>query len=585
MGAFFLVDNSISPNNHNLALDMFQEMGFTLPQMIETGDLTIYVYPKMATCESNIYTENGYTIISIGTPIYKEFNYKDTLCSLLNDYIDQNISYESLTGHFSIMFCHAGKVEIIRDSLGSKHIFTDNKYHIISSHMLPICQCIEDDLHINREAFYEKFLTGFIMSPNTLFDEVVQIDDSIADIINNIDNGVNFTEITRNVQIKPQSTTCKQCLVDQANELCSYFETLKNYSKNGVDIGLSGGYDSRLVLACLNKYTKEKIHLHSHSTEDVHKNDLKIAYKMAEYIGETCHIVNTKKLNHCENIEEILRKSVLYFDGRSSYSIGGCGEVYTASYRSESTEKTPFTLTGVGGELYRNVFDIGQKKIRFDEFLRNKVFSADFRKAVSDDLFQSISNSVITRAAVRLNVNKHTKQSKAIAHRYYCEIMMPDGQGVALDAYNQVSCCIAPFMEPNIISKGYESVPFHCSGGEFEGQLITYIDSVLASLPSSYGYPIGKRSLKAKIKEGIRTYIPVSIWNRISTIVYGKHSKAEESSVIEELYANSKTIETAYTFMVQLFPEINFDCLLQSGENIRRIQFLAMTLYYFKERI
>ena len=585
MGAFLLV-NKLESYRTNHALNLFCEMGFSAPRTVEIGNIIIYVYPKMAIQNNNIYTANGYTIISVGTPIYKGMDYNNSLSYLLLDYKDQNIAYDQLSGQFTIIFCHAEKIEILRDSLGCKHIFTDRKYHIVSSHMLPMCECIGVNLHINKIALYEKFLTGFIMPPNTLFSEIVQIDDSVENQINNLGLPVSFIQPQQSKsQGQHSSITYQKCLTDQANELCNYFEKIKEYSENGVDIGLSGGYDSRLVLACLHKFTKKKIHLHSHSTEDVHQEDLKIAYQMANYIGETCYTVATKKLNHCDNIDEILRKSVLYFDGRSSYSIGGCGEVYTASYRSKSTEKTPFTLTGVGGELYRNVFDIGKKRISFDSFMREKVFSPDFQKAVSDNLYREISYSVIDKAALRLNIDKHIRQPKVIAHRYYCEIMMPDGQGVALDAYNQVSCCVAPFMDPHIIYQGYESIPFHRSGGEFEGQLIAYIDSALAAIPSSYGYPIGERTIKAKLKEGIRTYISASLWNRIADIKNRGKKKCDNSSLMNDLYANSKTLKDAYAFMAELFPEIHFEYLLQSSENIRRVQFVAMTLYYFRERI
>ena len=112
------------------------------------------------------------------------------------------------------------------------------------------------------------------------------------------------------------------CIAEQAKALHSYFDKLKNAASQGIDIGLSGGYDSRLALACLHKFNTGKLHLHSHATENVHQKDLEIAKQMADYIGVPCHTVPTKKLNNSDNVEDILRKSILYFYGRSSFSIG-----------------------------------------------------------------------------------------------------------------------------------------------------------------------------------------------------------------------------------------------------------------------
>lgn len=584
MGGIFIYKKN-TYKNINPAKEMFDEMGFKSPTLIDAGKWIICAYSKMINRESNIVSNGLCTLVSVGTPIYKGLDYSDSLNALLQDSLSGRIDYNKLLGQYTLLFCHKENIDILCDPLGSKHLFTDNGLHVFSSHMLPVCQCIEGNIHINKKAVYEKLLTGIIMSPYTLFEEVIQIDKQMMEYISNEDVGIKFIRWP-DIQIsKTHVISNEKCLAEQAETLRDYFTQLNMMSKNGIDIGLSGGYDSRLVLACLHKYSNGKMHLHSHSTENVHQADLSIAKQMAEYVDIPCHTVTTQSLFHCKKIDEILRKSVLYFDGRSSFSIGGCGEVYTASYRMESTEKTPFTLTGVGGELYRNVFDIGYKRIRFSRFMEDKVFLQSFRKAISNGLYLEIKDDILNRTAARLGIEKNRKYNKSIAHRYYCEIMMPDGQGVALDAYNQVSCCIAPFLEPQIIQKGYETIPFHYSGGEFEGKLIRLIDPDLAALPSTYGYPIAQRPIKAKIKEKMRAYIPTSLWNQLATMFHKNMEISSTEKALDELYANSQTIKDAYIYLTELFPEIDFHYLLFSKEDVRRVQFIAMTLYYLKERI
>lgn len=584
MGAFILYQKK-QVNNMEPALDMFAEMGFFSPQIINVNDWKLYVFPKMTANKPGIFSMDNCTIICIGTSIYKGLDYSESLNALLKDYLTQKVNYEQLIGQYTILFCRDNTIEILCDPMGCKHLFTNHNHSIISSHMLPLCQCINTKLHINKKAFYEKFLTGIIMSPNTLFEEIIQIDRQIAQRINKEDKGIKFIGTNTTIACGPSSKSFKNGIAEQAGVLREYFVHLNNAAKTGIDIGLSGGYDSRLVLACLHNYTKGQIHLHSHSTENVHQTDLSVAKQMADYVGIPCHIVETRKLCHSINIDEILRKSILYFDGRSSFSIGGCGEVYTALYRKKSTENIPFTITGVGGELYRNVFDVGFRNIRFDRFMEEKVFSQNFRKAISTRLYNEIKDDIILRAASRLSIDPRQKQSKTIAHRYYCEIMMPDGQGVAVDAYNQVSCCIAPFLESKVIEKGYEAIPFHHSGGEFEGKLIEFIDPKLSTIPSTYGYPIGKRPILAKVKERIRTLIPIGIWNRLSLVFHNNVNAYSFEAALDELYANSQTIKNAYAFLHELFPEIDYKSLLCSSEDIRRTQFIAMTLYELRERI
>ncbi len=584
MGAFFICKKE-NASKTKPALDMFADMGFVAPTSLEVGNWILLSFPKMVAVASNIASDGDSELVAVGTPVYKGLDYTGSIAALLQDFLYGRIDNEQLIGQYTLLFCHEDTIEIMCDPLGSKHLFTDNDYCVFSSHMLPICQYLEGDLHVNRKAFYEKFLTGIIMPPNTLFEEIVQIDKNMAEDITRECIGIGFIRGASFHASDNRATTFSESLAEQAKALQAYFELLSNTGRDGTDIGLSGGYDSRLGFACLHQYTRGKLHLHSHATENVHLKDLTIAKQMADHVGVPCHTVPTRKLSHCDHVDDILRKSILYFDGRSSFSIGGCGEVYTASYRVESTEGTPFTLTGVGGELYRNVFDIGFKTIRFDRFMEDKVFSHSFKNAIPESLYREMKDDIINRAAARLGIDQRGRQSKAVAHRYYCEIMMPDGQGTAVDAYNQVSCCVAPFMEPRIIVKGYEAIPFHHSGGEFEGKLIEYIDPGLAAIPSSYGYPLACRPVKAKIKESLRTYIPTSLWSKLSGAFIHQQKKHNSADILKELYGNSRTLEDAYSYMVSLFPEVQFSDFLRNGEDIRRAQFVAMTLFMHRERI
>ena len=90
--------------------------------------------------------------------------------------------------------------------------------------------------------------------------------------------------------------------------------------------------------------------------------------------------------------------------------------------------------------------------LSLNHLIKEKVFSSNFSMALPRSIYKSISEDLLKRIATRLGIQQYELQSPIVAHRYYCEIMMPDGQGNALDAYNQVSCCIAPFIEKKIIS-------------------------------------------------------------------------------------------------------------------------------------
>ena len=586
MGALFLYNKELANINLTPVVNLFEEMGFAAPHRIEAGQWIVYAYSKMIGSHDNCVEFHGSKLISVGTPLYKRLNYNDSLKELIRDYVSESIDLNDLKGHYNLVFIKENHIEILCDPLGSKHIFADQTMNVISSHMLAICEGIPGNLSVNRNAVYEKLLTGMIMPPNTIFTNVYQINTEIRQRIEKADIGVSFLNCQRKERDNcSQQLSRQQCLDEQYEVLSSYFSGLNAQSNNGIDAGLSGGYDSRLVLACMKRFMKGKMHLHTHSTEKVHQKDLNVALRMAEYVAVPCHIEKTKKLEHSANTDEVLRKSILYFDGRSSYSIGGCGEVYTADYRKRSTENTAMTLTGIGGELYRNVFGMTDKKYKFCGFMEEKIFSHSFKKAVSHSIYESVCKDVIERTATRLGIEREKRYSRDTAHRYYCEVMMPDGQGTALDAYNQVSCCIAPFLEPDIIQEGYKSIPFHGSSGDFEGNLIAQIDEGLASIESSYGYPLNKRPTIVRIKEKARQYIPADVWTGMSNLLHMKEINKSTDIDIDNAFYYSSTLSSAFRHLRFLLPDVDFSYLLHTGEDIRRVQFIAMTLYYYKERI
>lgn len=164
--------------------------------------------------------------------------------------------------------------------------------------------------------------------------------------------------------------------------------------------------------------------------------------------------------------------------------------------------------------------------------------------------------------------------------------MMPDGQGNALDAYNQVSHCIAPFLEPAIIRKGYEGIPFHGTGGDFESSLIKAMDAGLAELPSVYGYPLSKRPAKYRIKEFIRAFFPVELWEKMAAVFKAPATgNAGAYQELTDVFKRSDMLREAMADLYALFPEIDFSKMTHDTDSVKRMIFIAATLYLNKERI
>ena len=161
-------------------------------------------------------------------------------------------------------------------------------------------------------------------------------------------------------------------------------------------------------------------------------------------------------------------KICFFFDGRTSHDIGGFSATYTANYRLNATDRCMTTLTGVGGECLRNHFCVKGKSINADAFFDDVIFNSHFRKTAGEAVYRRIAEKHLSKCEQLLDVKLHGKVNRINLRRYYSEIMMPEGQGHVIDAYNLVSWCVAPFLDWQVLSVAYCGMPYLGYMGEYE---------------------------------------------------------------------------------------------------------------------
>lgn len=587
MGAFFLY-RKLTDINIESAKQEFHNKGFQNPKELSLGEWKIIVYAKIATCQKNYRLIDEDAVFSVGTPVYKEMNYTDSLVRLLTDFQSGNLDTSRLLGHYNLVFFVRGKISVLCDPLNVKHLFTDRQHQFYTSSFLAAAAACHGDLTLNRMAVYEKLLSGIIVSPDTVLKEIKQLDLTLMDAINRENAGIHF--IPNHIlldHVEYHRCKVQKSVEKQGEVLKDYFNKISAVAReNGADVGLSGGYDSRLVLAVADLYFHDSLHAHTHSTGHVHEREKKVALEMAKQKGIPCTVITTQRLDDIKSgIEPLLWDNLHFFDGRTAFDIGGFSATYTTDYRLQATEGRGFTMTGVGGEVYRNNFFIYGKKIDMQKFLNSYVFNKFFDEAVPDkNLRERIKAFHLKKAENRLKTNLKGKVDMLAVKRYYSELMMPEGQGVVIDAYNQVSSLIAPFMEPTIINEAYKGIKFHGSSGGYEGAIIQYLDPALAYINSTYGYPFDHIPMKHKVKEWVRAHVPASIWDMLAQLK-GRRTEDEGKAYLYRVCKKSTMLENALACLKKLLPDADYDKLLCGKSAASNVAYLAVVLYHWKDRL
>jgi len=512
MGAFFL--HKISSD---LLLDdagrIFKRKGFSEPKQFSLGDWTLWTYRKQLVDENNFFiSEDGMAVFSCGTVVYRSLSYKDTLKCLVEDFRGKRINQDELIGNFCLIFWDTRQISILTDSLDIQKIFFNENRTCISSSFLSVLAASPVPLPLNQLAIYEKLSTGYIVSPDTMVRGICQFEEKTAKTFNKNNKTIQFL---RHID---QTNTClhkrgmNDSISHQITVLKKHFKKIDtlNTEYSG-ELGLSSGYDSRLVLGC-NKYLSQPFSIHTHSTEGVHDTELAIVQKIAQSRNLSVSIVKSLRMEdqQTKHIEDTLIDGLYFFDGRCSHNMGSFSETYTRKYKISVLGRNRLSWNGLGGEIYRNYYFTGYHKVNLRYWMDNHVYSPFAREVVGDkDLFEAMHQLKMKKIREKIGDVFLNRKVKFIdLRRYYSKVRMPEGDGNNNNAHNQLAFYHTPFFDPIIIREGLNATPYIGFNGNYQAELIKKIAPNLASFQSHYGHSFDNVPLDYRIKSWAKSKIP-----------------------------------------------------------------------------
>ena len=579
MAGFFLCRTSDDRINVSGALRSFSEKGLADPVRYILGDYTAYIYPKMTEELPAVAENSGGFCAAVGAYVYKGLGKAESLEKTLADYLADKLSLSDMYGQYTLILYNRQKIRIISDALSSKHFFSDRSFSFFSSSLFAAAAAI-GNYTINDEAVYEKLLTGIIISPDTIIHEIIQMNKQQQEIANESCRGVSFI-IHPDIKIQPFHTggayrsekIQSECILDYISQLTPAIR------EDRADLGLSAGHDSSLLFAALVQKNKEQLHLHTHSTGHVHDREKNAAQRMADVKAVNITVIPTPRLDE-EGIDlsGLLNENLLFFDGRTSHDIGGFSATYRAQYRISATDGCRITFSGVGGECYRNHYSERGRKINADKFFMDKIFNRSFIEGASQALMEKTCRDHIRKAEAVLKVSLHGKVDRINLRRYYSEVLMADGQGHVIDAYNQVSSCFAPFLEQRILSEAYRGIKYLGNNGEYESGIISVTDPAVGGcINSNNGYPFNHIPLKLRVKENLRTRVSRNTWERMNTL-FRRESSGNGEKYLKAILSKNKMLLEAYTALQEQYPDIDFDHVIKGYAMDANVAYLALVM-------
>ncbi len=579
MAGFFLMKKDDQSINVHEALHAFSQYGLSSPTQYQLGEYTLYLYNKLTAREPySVETEKGFCA-AVGAYIYKGLNYTASLKNTLKDFSEGTLSLSDMYGQFTLILYVKKHVYIVSDALSAKHFFSDRGYRFFSTSFFAAAAAI-GEVSINDMAVFEKMLTGVIVSPDTLVNEVVQMNKEEQEKANQADCGIKFLVHSDIVIPALHDNGKENSIHEQAKHIKQYFSVLKPaLEEERVDLGLSAGHDSTLLFAAIASDYQGITHLHTHSTGHVHDREKNAAAKMAKVKGFDITIVPTPRLDENNiDLKKLLFENLVFFDGRTSHDIGGFSATYRAGYRLLATDGCLTTLSGVGGECLRNHYSVKGKRLDAKVFFHDKIYNRSFIEGAPQDLVDKVNQYHISKAERILKTELHGRVNRINLRRYYSEILMADGQGNVIDAYNTVSKCIAPFLDVHVLAEAYRGLKYLGNCGEYESGIICELDPEIGScINANNGFPFNHIPLSLRMKEAIRASVSSEMWMKLNRLK-DRNSNKNKPSYFMSVLNKSDDLQKAFSYLQERYPEIAFDTVVEGYAMDALVEYLSLTV-------
>ncbi len=255
-----------------------------------------------------------------------------------------------------------------------------------------------------------------------------------------------------------------------------------------VSAALSGGFDSRLIVAAL-LAQRERPKLFVYGRPD--SEDVPIATEVARAEGIALRAVDKEALDRGlpeAGLDELVR-SALFFDGLPNDGIDDRGA--DRRTRVEQSAGGALALNGGGGEIFRNFFHLPDRRYRARDIVRAFYRGFDpsvFRRrdglaAYEADMTASIARTVGLDAAEAGSLLAR-EQVELVYPLFRCHHWMGLNNSVAL----RHGAFMTPLVDLRTIRDACMLPLAWKNAGRLEARLVTALHRGIASRPSAYGF-------------------------------------------------------------------------------------------------
>jgi hypothetical protein len=327
--------------------------GFGAPKSFEwsSGQALWYPTPGKNRGSGASLVEGNKFAAYVGTFHWKGLTGVELLKQLLNNYrAPHEMPLRDFSGSFAMLFCSEQGVYLFNDALGIQKIYKTSDGAVFSTSFL-VCRANLDSAHVNKQRAREYVLFGGTHGLETPIQGIDTVDPTAVHELRTQTAQVLYPSQSWRVARKQGSLA--ETTETIASMIKTDFEgTVSAFGKN-LGMALSGGFDSRMILAALDSVKVEpRMFVYGSDSDE----DVVVAKQVAKAIHFKIKSVDKDLLNASLPVfdQRALLRSISYFDGLPNDGVFDRGA--DSITRMEQTQFDFVNLNGGGGEILRNFF-------------------------------------------------------------------------------------------------------------------------------------------------------------------------------------------------------------------------------------
>ncbi|SEP50552.1 hypothetical protein SAMN02990966_07673 [Rhodospirillales bacterium URHD0017] len=487
MGGFFLMRDGRGERQEALraARDQFTRHGFSALVERHVPGWTIMHAPYI-TGGPELVTESGDGFaIAAGTLAYDGQMGPAALKGWLAESKLPHFDQSKLAGQFGAVLHQRGRTFILGDYLACFPLYHDSELSLFSTSLIAAATALPR-VTLDRQGLYEFAFQSCVLGDDTVLSEIKRL--GPTQIVELTADGAQIHRVSNPLPHKPSKASLADQLSFHSRLLHEVVEEQVRHFGDNIQCPLSGGLDSRLVLAVLRSIgCKPNVYVYGPASS----LDVAIAKQIGKAEGFDVEWIEKDRYRDImpDEFPEQVARNFHENDGTPNFGgifdNGGNSHARYKRHRGGS-----LAVSGGCGEIYRNFFFLPDRPLTASA-VADSFFSRFDRRDATSTMFDPCSYTMRIRDKILEAIEQpgnHRPLQRPIIEQIYPRVRGRSLFGREIGIEARYSPYLLPFLDRRVVAEAMTVPQPLRPAGRFEAQLLNSIDSSLARRPSAYGH-------------------------------------------------------------------------------------------------